>query len=415
MKKPSDRPSVRDQVLEFNRDRNPKLVRLKLRRMVKDPFAFFRGTDHLFARQWDRLAPPDVGPSVLLCGDLHLENFGAYRTSDGDFLYDINDFDEALVAPCSLDLVRCMTSILLAAQNWRQTPVQAMRNLLAFLDRYRTTVVKAVRTGGVGELALGTARGPIWDLLQKPSQSDPGESLDRLTERSGGKARRLERASGRFRDVGRGRQRRVRDAVEGYAKGLDESGPYRVVDVAYRIAGTGSLGLERYAVLVRDARPPGPERSRVLDIKEARPSALLPCAGGEVQPVDGGSDARRVVRAQRQLQARPASGLDVIDVGGRSYRLRELVPEENRTGLDQLRTRPRRLRRAVGIAGRLTAWAHVRGSRLDVADRSQALSDWAEGPGLDAVIASAVRFADRTRRDYKAFRAAVDLAPRSEP
>src|SRR5947209_9295104 len=165
MKQSRSQASVVAEILESNRGRKPSLVRLKLRRMAKDPFAFFRGTDHLFATHWARLAPPDVGPSVLICGDLHLENFGAYRAADGDYLYDINDFDEALVAPCSLDLVRCTTSILLAAQNWKYTPVQAMRNLLAFLDRYRTTVAKSVRTGHVGEMAAGTARGPVWGLL----------------------------------------------------------------------------------------------------------------------------------------------------------------------------------------------------------------------------------------------------------
>src|SRR5690242_1852264 len=125
------------EILAFNRDRKSKLLRLKFRRMKKDAFAFFRGSDHLFASRWPGLRPQDVGPASLICGDRHLENFGAYRTDDGDLLYDINDFDEALVAPCSLDLVRCTTSILLAAQLWKFTPVQAMQTVLTFLDRYR--------------------------------------------------------------------------------------------------------------------------------------------------------------------------------------------------------------------------------------------------------------------------------------
>jgi uncharacterized protein (DUF2252 family) len=85
--------SVVDEILEFNRDREPKQVRRKFRRMTKDPFAFFRGTDQWFATHWPRLAPPDVAPSVLICGDLHLENYGVYRTDEGYFLYDINDYD----------------------------------------------------------------------------------------------------------------------------------------------------------------------------------------------------------------------------------------------------------------------------------------------------------------------------------
>ena len=149
MKTLSARSSVVDEIVAFNRDRDPKLVRLKFRRMAKNPFAFFRGTAHLFAADWPRLIPPDVGPSILICGDLHLETFGAYRADDGDFLYDINDFDEALVAPCGLDLVRA-ASVLLAAQLWKHTPVQAMRSVLAFLDRYRATVIRSDRTGRSG-------------------------------------------------------------------------------------------------------------------------------------------------------------------------------------------------------------------------------------------------------------------------
>jgi hypothetical protein len=113
------------------------------------------------------------------------------------------------------------------------------------------------------------------------------------------------------------------------------------------------------------------------------------------------------VQAQRQLQARPTVSLDVLEIDGQEYRLRELIPEENRTSLDELRQRPKRLRRAVAVAGRLTAWSHVRGSRVNGVDRSVELSRWTNGPGLDAVIASAVRYAERTRQDYKAFLAAV--------
>ena len=62
MKDSTAKASVVDEILEFNRDREPKLVRRKFRRMTKDPFAFFRGTDQLFATHWTRLAPPDVAP-----------------------------------------------------------------------------------------------------------------------------------------------------------------------------------------------------------------------------------------------------------------------------------------------------------------------------------------------------------------
>src|SRR4051812_42337999 len=126
--------SVLVSVLRFNEGRVPRAVRLKLKKMAADSFAFFRGADHLFAAAWPDLRPPDVGPEIPICGDLHLENFGAYRDDDGEYLFDINDFDEAVVAPCSLDLVRCATSILLAAELWGLSPLRATGMVLRYLD-----------------------------------------------------------------------------------------------------------------------------------------------------------------------------------------------------------------------------------------------------------------------------------------
>ncbi len=400
MKRSHTTPPVVEEILKFNRDRKPELVRLKLQRMAKDSFAFFRGTDHLFASHWHRLRPPEVGPGILICGDLHLENFGAYRTDDGEYLYDINDFDEALVGPCSLDLVRFTTSIFLAAQLWKFTPVQAMRTVLTFLDRYQATVVKSVRTGHVGEMALGTARGPIWGLLDRPVRGDQVKFLDRFTEVDKSGERRIIRKPQRFRNISERREEQIREALKEHGKNKHVPEAYDVVDATFRVAGIGSLGVRRYAVLVRGKG--SPDHNWLLDLKQSRTSALLHCSK-DPQPHDNASATQRVVLAQRQLQARPTAGLGVVEVNGHQYRIRELIPEENRTALSELRKRPRKLRRAVAVAGRLTGWAHVRGCRINGEDRSEELKRWAAGPGLDSVIASAVRFAEVTRRDYKAY------------
>ncbi len=397
--------SIFDEILKFNHDRKPKLVKFKLHKMAHDSFAFFRGTDHLFSSQWKRLAPPNVGPNILISGDLHLENFGAYKTDDGDFLYDINDFDEALLAPCSLDLVRCAASIILAAQLWNFSPIQTMRTLLTFIDRYRTTMNKSLKTGQVGELALGTVRGPIWGLLQRPMQGNQAKFLDRLTIRDDQGMRQIRRKKERFRSVCDETEKQVRIAVEKHGQSKGEGKTYEVLDVAFRIAGIGSLGLIRYAVLIQGGG--SFNENRLLDIKEVREPALLSCVNG-IQPQSGDSNARRAMLAQRQLQSRATTGLDVLTIDGQDLRMRELIPEENRTGLNELRKQPKNLRRAVALAGRLTAWAHIRGSRVHGQDRSEELGQWASGPSLDAVIVSAVRFAIETRRDYDRFRHAFD-------
>ncbi len=395
-------PTV-DAIRRFNEGRKPELVRLKYRRMDANLFAFFRGTDHLFAAAWPGLAPVDPGPSILISGDLHLENFGAYRAEDGDFLFDINDFDEALVGPCSLDLIRCSTSILLAAQVWGLSPIQAMRMVLGYLDRYRRTIVEEVNGCHIDRVSLADEFGPIEDLLGDCSLGTQARLLDHVTRLDKSGARSIRRSDGKLPPIGKSKAAAVVEAVEGYGRSIGQEDAYKVVDVSARIAGIGSLGMPRYIALVEgDGSPDG---NRLLDIKATGPSSLIGCTRAE-QPADWTDDARRVVDAQRQLQAKPTAVLDVVRVGADDFRLREMIPEENRASLDRLRRKPSKLRHAVEIAGRVTAWSQIRGARVEGEDRSGDLARWASSPALDAVLAAAVRFAERTREDFKAFRKA---------
>jgi uncharacterized protein (DUF2252 family) len=77
----------------------------------RDPFTFYRGTN--------QRAPPLLrAPSMLVCGDLHLEKFGAFKGDNRLCNFDINDFDDArraaigLAVPTSLDISnRCRESV----------------------------------------------------------------------------------------------------------------------------------------------------------------------------------------------------------------------------------------------------------------------------------------------------------------
>jgi uncharacterized protein (DUF2252 family) len=389
-------PTV-EAILRFNEGRKPHLLKLKYERMGADMFAFFRGTDHLFGAAWPTLKPVDPGPDILLCGDLHLENLGAYRTEEGTFAFDLNDFDEALVGPCSLDLVRCSTSILLAAQVWGLSPIRAIRTVLGYLDRYRATILDEADS----RTALTDHGGPIEELIGDCALGTRVKLLDEYTriEKSG--VRSIRRSEGKLPPLGKRRTAAVTKALEEYGRWVGQPAAYQVLDVTGRIAGVGSLGVKRYVALVEgDGSPDG---NRLLDIKAAAPSALIGCTNSP-QPTSWTSQALRVVGSQRRLQGEPTSGLDVIAVDGEDFRLRELVPDENRATLDQFRRKPSKLRRAVEIVGRITARSQLRGAKPeDGVDVTDELARWAASPALDAVLASAVRFADKNREDFRAF------------
>ena len=395
MRSPAPLDPAVAELLRANEGRKPGLLRIKFRQMAADPFTFFRGADPLFATAWPDLKPPDVGPSILICGDLHLENLGAYRTEAGDFRFGINDFDEALVAPCSLDLARCAASILLAAEQWRLTPTSATSMALTYLDSDRAST----RDPEPGEVAPKSGQGAVWDLLAATAAGNQVALLDRVTRRKRS-GRRAIRDAPNHPKIGPQRAEVVREAIDAYLGAADA--PLRVLDLTGRIAGVGSLGVRRYLALVGDGEHH--DADRVLDVKECGPPSLLACAT-EPQPASK-DDADRVASAQRQLQGHTAAGLGTMTINGRSYRVREMIPDENRASLDRLRHLPDRLRDAVAIAGRLTAWSHLRGAKIPGSNRTSKWTRWAASAALDAVLASAARVAERTNRDFAAFRQA---------
>jgi len=382
--------SIIDDIRRYHADRRPSGIRRKLSRMAEGAFEFFRGTDFLFARAWPELKPRDPGPAILICGDLHLENFGAFLTDDGDFRFDINDFDESVVAPSSLDLVRCSTSVLLAAESWRLTPTQATGMVLEFLDNY----YRAIRENGNEQLANGHLDlGSVASLLWATAQGTTRSMLKRYAALKNG-SRRIRQRKGRITGIGPKNARLVCDAVTTF--GWKQN--WRVLDIARRHSGIGSLGLRRFLLLVEEGENPEPI---LLDAKEAVPSTLRELADVSIPQAE--NEAERIVSAQRQLQAKPTARLAALHIGDRWYRLRELVPDENQSSLYRLHENPKKLREAVAVAGRLTARSQYRGSRFGSHDRFAELKQWAESPALESVLAAAVRFADWVQRDYYIF------------
>src|ERR1700712_3423208 len=90
----------------FNSGLLPDKVQLKYEAMSENAFRFYRGTCHLFYEDLAKAANFPASPNTWICGDLHLENFGSY-TADNDLVYfDLNDFDESVLAPAAWELVR---------------------------------------------------------------------------------------------------------------------------------------------------------------------------------------------------------------------------------------------------------------------------------------------------------------------
>src|SRR5216683_2733114 len=98
---------------EQNQTRIPELVPVRMGRMSASAFSFYRGAAAVMAA--DLASTPVTGIEVAACGDAHLSNFGLFESPDRRLLFDVNDFDETLVAPWEWDVKRLAASGVVAA------------------------------------------------------------------------------------------------------------------------------------------------------------------------------------------------------------------------------------------------------------------------------------------------------------
>ncbi len=345
--------SVVTRILRFNEGREPERLALKYAAMRRSPFGFFRGTAHLFYRDWPAGSPLDASPLAWACGDLHLENFGSYKGENGLAYFDINDFDEAALAPGGRDLARFATSTLLAITDLGLSAAEARM----FSHQAHLAYTQALRLGKPLWVERATARGLVKQLLRRVKRRTQKDLLaERTTVADGRRRLRIDgrRALAMSRED---KQRLIRALAHAH---VSRQAPefYRVIDIARRIAGTGSLGLQRATILVHGAG--GPDGNVLLDLKEAAPSALAPTV--RVRQPRWTSEAGRVVSIQRRVQAVSPALLQPLRLGRTSYILRELQPSEDRLSFARVRDERARLGVAHRVMADVIAWGQLRSS-----------------------------------------------------
>lgn len=339
-------------VTAFNAGREPERLEKKYQILAGGPFAFLRGTCHLFYQDLPVGTRMDHAPTTWICGDLHLENFGSYKGDNRLTYFDMNDFDEALLAPASWELSRFLVSVLVAADALKVRSTEATALCHCFLDTY----IAALIEGKARWVERATATGMVKDLLRGLRDRARPDFLDHRTDIKGG-TRKL-RLDGMALPVNEKERELVTMCIAEYAEIQSTPKFFKVLDVARRIAGTGSLGQERYAILVRGRG--GIDGNFLLDLKYAPGSALTPYVGTR-QP-KWGSEAQRVVSIQKRAQAISPAFLSAVSIGNRSFVLRELLPDQDRLKLELWNGKLRRLKGVMQTMGSIVAWAHLRSS-----------------------------------------------------
>jgi len=228
----------------------PTDLQHKHEQMSAGLFPFMRATYYRWAQIWPELcADLSSAPVVLGVGDLHVENFGTWRDSEGRLIWGINDFDETWRLPYTHDLVRLAASAHIAiTENHLALDLKTAAD--AILEGYSASLAAGGRA-----FVLAEHHGLLRDM-----------AVHRLKDVCGfwEKLERCRPIKGRIPD----------GAAKGIARMLPD--PDLLLRLVQRVAGLGSLGRQRFVALAQ-----WHASNIAREAKAMAPSACWWAAGGK--------------------------------------------------------------------------------------------------------------------------------------
>jgi uncharacterized protein (DUF2252 family) len=405
--------------------REPALVPIRYGRMLASPFAFFRGAPLVMAA--DLAASPHSGLRVQLCGDAHLANFGVFASPERHLVFDINDFDETLPGPFEWDVRRLAASLEVAASDndaaaadRRKITLAAAREYRLAMQQFATMPTLDVWYAHVDvDAQMPTLLAPLNPKparrterqLAKVRTHDSLQAFRKLTEQVDGEVRIVNRPPlivpvrelisddeaaalvGGFREV-----------IGAYARTLQSDRrhlleQFRVVDMAHKVVGVGSVGTRTWIVLLEGLHDREP---LFLQVKEAQLSVLEGLRSASRHRNQGA----RVVAGQHLMQASSdiflgwvrATELDGVP---RDYYVRQL--RDWKGSAPPQKMRPPDMTAYARLCGWTLARAHARSG-----DRVAIAAYLGKKDVFDRAIADfAAAYAEVTSTDYAALQAAA--------
>lgn len=405
---PADRDPIAILTTQEQR-RVPELIPVRHSRMAVSPFTFFRGAAAVMAA--DLATTPTTPLHVQLCGDAHLLNFGAFGTPERHLAFDLNDFDETLPGPFEWDVKRLVASIVIAARDRGFTAAEGRTAAVAATLSYQRSIAQLAT---MTELDCWYTHLNVDELLPElPKQAR------KRTERTIDKARRRTsaQAAAKLTTTAGGRLRIVEDPplivrlddpqvvdhlnelFGGYRLTLPSDrrhllDRYRVVDVARKVVGVGSVGTRCYIVLMAANSDDSP---LFLQVKEAEPSVLEPYVGRASESTGG----ERVVDGQRLMQATTDIFLGWGNVGPYHFYLRQLRDMKGSAEVESME--PVGLTAYAEVCGFALARAHARSGSADAITAYLGTKP----TFAESVATFGEAYADLNEADYEQFTTAI--------
>ncbi|HMK24953.1 MAG TPA: DUF2252 family protein [Chitinophagaceae bacterium] len=390
---------ITQRILQFNHHRDPEKVLLKYKAIRESSFRFLRGTCHLFYEDLGNQFTLPPSPNSWLCGDLHLENFGSFKGSDKEDYFDIGDFDEAILGPALYDLSRLLVSVLAACKNSAYEKSWTDSLLNTAIGGYCRTL----KSGKPVTVENKTASGLVKILLEKVAGRNDKELVKDKAGKESGYEKLIIDNKKTF-SLETSFKKELLNKIQDWLDETRGKNRRKIHDVAFNIAGTGSIGVNRYLALVSDTTA---DKKYLLVIKQALASSLQPFI--QVKQPGWANDAERINQVQFMMQHATPGGLRILSFRNNWYITKWVQPEADKINFDNFLEEKKEQPVLMDTLGCLAASAHLRSGGRDgsaIADdmiRFGTQQEW-----IQPLLAFAETYAAQVEKDYEKYCVAYD-------
>ncbi|WP_138504441.1 DUF2252 domain-containing protein [Nostoc sp. PA-18-2419] len=363
---------VENEIYQYNHQfasQLPQELATKMQKMAVSPFAFYRGTAHIFYRDMQTL-PSSVfvnssTSAIWLEGDMHMQNIGGMRDSNGNNVFDTSDFDEGYLGLYVWDLRRMAVSILLAAKENGLNSNDAQDVVQNFLDSYlnKMSDFKGTNDELSYRLESSNTNGVVKDLIQQAASKTRSGLLSKYTLLNSNGDRVFQTTS-ELQPLSSSIYSSISAAMSSYIASIPSNkrysdSYYNLKDIRLKLgSGTGSLGKYRYYLLI-EGPSSATDDDRILEMKQESTSAVAIAVPGLLSSsAYGNNQGARVTIATKAMLANTDPLVGYTTLNNLFFMLHEKSPYQEDFDYTLLTTKTKFMD-AMGYAGKIVAKNHA--------------------------------------------------------
>lgn len=349
-----------------------KQRRQKYKKMMENPYSFFRGSAYLFFHDVTELPfrfhTPEEKPTWIM-GDLHFDNYSVFQNEKKDIVFDVDDFDEGYLGSYLYDIMRMVVSIRLTMDElgYPEDSHDAM------VDHYLKHYVKQMEAFHHREQDPQTmyftkeeSRGAVKKAIRKVEERRASHELEKQTIVQQDSIRSFDIGREKLSSVPKQEYEQLVKAWDNYYQSLDQKlrRPrefYRIKDIVKKQgSGIGSTGLNRYYILIEGDSGDSHEDDIILEAKEARtpiPAYFFPY--DEQFWTEHRQQGRRVIHTQQAMHHLSDPYLGYFTMNNRDYYVRERSPYSKDLKPKHL-LEEKRLKKTLKTMAQISAKIHAR-------------------------------------------------------